>query len=346
MSRGGFSMSRGAPAMSADGQVVLFGRNIVFDEGEYYTLQSATILPSAPSWATVVGNGYWLSASAGAPDLTNSSDETSSSISFQYLGAEVPPGEEDDLTIYFWNGNNWRPLDTELDIQQNFAAAPTRGPGLYALMSSFKVALHGPGWNNFAYPLQEPLSVVEALASINGFYATVYGLDASDTEDPWKIYAVGVPEWVNDLQTLEPGQGYFVNVTQDIDLRISGGADASLSAASTAFEPPATFYGVVSGGADFVTGAGREITAKVNGQVCARTLTRQIDEQIVYAIDVPSGNNCGELGEQVVFYIANSEAAAATVEWNNNQVSEVRLHASSTSLDLDNTLFMPLVHND
>jgi hypothetical protein len=100
--RGGYVRGRGAPAVSADGQVILFGEELDFEEGEFFALQAATTIPSPPPWTTVVGQGYRLSASANAPDLGGTS------ISFSYLGSEVPSGEEDWLRLHFWDGVSWQ----------------------------------------------------------------------------------------------------------------------------------------------------------------------------------------------------------------------------------------------
>jgi len=40
----------------------------------------------------------------------------------------------------------------------------------------------------------------------------VYGYAAADEADPWKVYDINVPGWVNDLTALEYGQGYWINV--------------------------------------------------------------------------------------------------------------------------------------
>ncbi len=55
--------------------------------------------------------------------------------------------------------------------------------------------------------------ISEALQSINGHYATVYGYEATDTTVPWKVYDVSVPNWVNDLDQLRYEQGYWINVS-------------------------------------------------------------------------------------------------------------------------------------
>jgi len=57
----------GAPTTSTDGQVTLFGE-LDFPLGEFYALQTVTQLPQPPAWTTVVGQGYRLLKSDGAPE--------------------------------------------------------------------------------------------------------------------------------------------------------------------------------------------------------------------------------------------------------------------------------------
>ena len=61
--------------------------------------------------------------------------------------------------------------------------------------------------------------VTDALISIVGFYTTVYSYRPADAQDPWKLYDVTVPDWVNDLRTLEFGRGYWINVSKPITLK-------------------------------------------------------------------------------------------------------------------------------
>lgn len=65
------------------------------------------------------------------------------------------------------------------------------------------------GWNLVAYPGTTAKPVREALASIEGRYTTVLSFQGE-----WKIYDVNAPPEVNTLQTIEPGHGYWVNVSQ------------------------------------------------------------------------------------------------------------------------------------
>ncbi len=342
--RYGRRLPRYAPAVSNDGQVTLFGENLDFPTGEFYSLQAATTLPSSPPWTTVVGQAYRLSISANAPDLSGTS------LSFSYLGAEVPPGEEDWLRVYFWDGGTWRPLPTRLDTYYNIASAPTHGQGLYALMSSLEIPLVGPGWDGFGYPVQETRPISEVLLSISGTYTTVYGFNALDVTDPWKIYDVTVPHWVNDLGVLEFGHSYWILLKQSVTLFLKGNPpyfarqasslDQHLARPSTpAYSSlPATYYGAVEASSWFTPTGGMLVTAYVGENWCGWGRTLEGDDELVYTINVfPDGPGgapgCGAPGRTVQFKVG-SQTMVPSFLWDNNRVQQRTLRPVEIYLPL------------
>ena len=249
----GHVRSGAAPAMSSDGQFILFGRDLDFELDEFYTVQTATKLTELPDWASVVGQGYWLTASENAPDLEGAS------ISIQYLGSQVPGGDERLLKIYYWNGAAWQRLDTEVNTDYNLASAQPSGFGLYALMSTLETNLHGPGWDDFTYTVPDDPSISTALKSINGKYTQVCRYVGSDDDNPWHCYGVDVPSWANsELTKLEKmPDSYWVYVTEDVTLRIKSEPEPEVASQATgALSPPATYYGAVLATEGFARGSG------------------------------------------------------------------------------------------
>jgi hypothetical protein len=293
-----------APVISADGQVLLYGRGLVFRVGEFYVLQELSRFPAPLGWATPIGAAYRLTATAGAPALEEAA------ISLAYAAGDVPGGEEAWIRAYYWDGASWTILPTTLDTYQNTAAAPVMGPGVYALMSSYQIWLY-PGWNNFAYPVYGSRPVTESLASIQGHYGSVYLYDPGDPADPWKLYDPNVPAWVNDLEALSFGHGYWISMTQDI--AASGGITLYLKGAGMGMGlptlpegvavPPSTFYGQASGA------AGQAVTAWVGGALCGQGTTREADGQVVYVVDVLAAYQlpgCGAPGRAVSFRVGDA----------------------------------------
>jgi subtilisin-like proprotein convertase family protein len=309
--RGAFRHGRGAPTESSDGQVMIFGDGLIFEEGEFFALQGVSNIVNQPAGTTLVGRAYRLLKSSGAPSPVGTS------ISFNYAGRDVPPGEEEFLHVYFYDGGLWHQLTTTLDTKHNIAVASipafSDGQGLYALLSGIEVPLYGPGWNLFTYPAQGSQPVNQALASIDGAYGIVYGKALTETLDPWKVYAVGVPSWINDLTSLEFAQSYWISATRPITLQITGGGTAAPIALPS---PPMTVYGT----APF---AGT-VTAWINEVPCGQGLTQVINNQIVYTLNVKpdaSGGKtgCGAPGRSVTFKIG-AQAMNTSIGWDIDRV--------------------------
>lgn len=320
-----------APVLSSDGQAVLLNTMVDLGLGQFYAIQTVSQVPSSPPWATVVGQAYRILTSASAPTLTNAS------LSLNYLSGEVPPGEK--LTVYLYDKNTqpypWRPLPTTLQPEVNSAVITITQPGLYLLMSSLEVPLAGRGWNLIGYPVQESRPVTVALQSINGQYQTVYGYDATNPNDPWKIYDRNLPPTFNDLTKLDFGQGYWVNITNTLDttpiLQLKGTssftttrqAQRGVIALNLLYPPPATYYGELDASAGLT--ANMPITATIDGVICGIARTREIEGKLMYLIKVRAAipgdtqhTSCGAPGRVVIFSGISQEPVKRL--WDNNQV--------------------------
>ena len=305
--------------MSADGQVILYVDETELAFDEFYTLQAATVTPEPLPWATLVGQAYRLAASKETMDLSGAS------ISFHYLGDEVPDGEENWLRVYYMvpGSGEWQILDSSLDTYHNTASAPAQGEGLYALMSSLEVPLEAEGWNLFAYPVQATRPVTSALSSIEDYYRIVYGYDSVAGE--WLGYNVDAPVWANDLYELEFGHGYWISVTQAITIYMKGGAESydPLDVENIGGLPPSTYYGSVQDGLGFTPAAGMVVSAWVDGKQCGEALTFDEAGEIVYVIDVfadgwGEAEGCGDYGEEVRFKVEDWWMGARAL-WDNNR---------------------------
>ncbi len=354
---GGASRRASAPVVSADGQMTFYTRNpIVFPEGEFYTIQTMAGLPNVPPGRTVIGQGYSLVTTAGAPALDGS-------ISFEYLTGDVrvegiqEAAEADDLKIYFWDGTGWEMLPTTIDAYYNLASAPGRGAGVYALMASTEIALFNPGWNLIAYPIRGSQPVAEALRSIEGFYSQVYGFEPDGRSDPWtpyiegsgdspwRRYDVSLPDWANTLSQLEFGRGYWININGATTIYL-GDNDAQRNGAATQATmppPPATFYGSIEPEEGFVPQTGMELLAKVGDSVCGRAVTQEIDGQVVYVMDVLAAGSgasagCGSAGSRLSFELAGMPLGT-TATWDNSRSHILTLNLTET----DQRIYLPLV---
>ena len=212
---------------------------------------------------------------------------------------------------------------------------------MYALMSSIQIALPSAGWNMFAYPvtgfsagLSRPcnpsaVSTPQSMAAIQRTQST-----------PGKLYCPAAPDWVNDLEVLEFGRGYWINVSQPITIGLKG-SSATLAAPATAngcgFVPPATYYGTLKPGGGFSPASGVSLTAWIDGHLCGQALTREQGGQIVFSLDVPvedvtANPGCGAPGRRVTFQVGDQDMLPA-ITWDNNQVTNITLrHDSSVDI--------------
>ena len=266
----------GAPISSSDGQVTIYNREDALADSATGSLQALGAIPTAPEWLTSVGQAYRFVATRPMPRT----------IGFNYLQREVPPGYEHTLQLYYSpdEGKTWHLLPTELDTNENLATAPADDSGLYMLASSIDIPFSAAGWNLFAYPVPETRPVRQALASIAGHYNTVFTYDNRDSADPWKVFDAhvdpGADPGVNDLESLEYGSGYWINISTPITLQIkvasdAGGERPTLSMEAPTFSdtlgrrnPPAVYFGTIQGSAGQSLAPGQLFTAEIDGQPC------------------------------------------------------------------------------
>ena len=113
--------------------------------------------------------------------------------------------------------------DTAYDIAGSIGAKdfyPIMEP-LNGIDKEFDIQL-SVGWNLISFPLiPKDTGVVSALSPISEDYSIIWEYNASDTADHWKKYDPGVP-FGNDLTNMEPGKGYWIMMTSDDTLPISG----------------------------------------------------------------------------------------------------------------------------
>ena len=110
-------------------------------------------------------------------------------------------------------GNDLQYVDSAMGIwiEVNQDVELTR-QGLFSSTLSIMLCA---GLNLISYAGEQAKPVAEALSSISGKYARVYSYRADDPADPWKIYDVSAPSYVNKLVTMEPGLGYWVHVNEN-----------------------------------------------------------------------------------------------------------------------------------
>jgi len=323
----------GAPMSSEDGGVTIFNRTAALTgDAGVESLEALPKPPGLPAWLTPVGQAYRFVASG----------ETPRSIEFAYYQREVPEGYEHTLTIYYSpdEGVTWTRLPTQRDPAENQATAKAEQSGLYVLVAGVEIPFYTAGWNLFAYPVPMDLPIEEALASLDGdqigrgpecCYSTVYGFDAAQPGASWTVYDRRIgPEqaWANDLQTLQFGQGYWINVTEPITLVLKVGAASPLAQAPAAAlanpvsrTPPAVYFGEIQAGAG--ARVDLPLTAAVDGVEGCGAAAVVYDESGTgrYIIKVDAADagplaGCGGPGKQVTLRLGE-QVIAENLAWDN-----------------------------
>ncbi|HSJ55908.1 MAG TPA: VCBS repeat-containing protein [Anaerolineae bacterium] len=316
----------GAPVASGDGGVTIWNVTDILADTGTASLQAVHNLPGLASWLIPAGQGYRFVAGERFPRA----------IAFNYLQRTVPAGFENLLYVYYSpdDGATWRRLPTTLDTAHNQAAAVMPddpetgyGQGLYALLSTIDMPPFQPGWNLFGYPLLVSRPVTEALASLEGYYTTIYGHYTEDPADPWKVYDVTVaPPFqtlVNDLHALSFGHGYWITISQAITLSLEPPTDVQIKATLVP-RPPATYYGQVLAGHDWAPAEGMPVQAWIGGHACGASETARLaGGQIAYAVQVLADEGgatlgCGAPGRLVRFTV-DGRSVPGSVAWRDHQ---------------------------
>ena len=335
---GGRAFYWGAPTLSGDGQVQIFNLSDVFGEPPTTTLRALLEPPFLPQWLTLVGRAYHVSSTEPLSD---------NAVLFRYLGRDVPPGHENGLRIYYLpdGGDEWQRLPTELDAYQNHAsAAMLPDDGTYALIATVPIPQLVPGWNNFSFPIQESRSVNDALASIDGYYTSVYEYDEDGRE--WLLHDATVDApfvtIVNTLEELNFGRAYWLYATEAVTpyLGVEGSGPISNAPRQAGDQLlPATFYGWINPTSDFVPAAGMPVKAEIDGTVCGETTVVEVDGRLAYAVQVSAVamvEECGATGRIVEFRVGDGLLNGGR-SWDNSQAW---LHSLG---DTGKQLFLPIV---
>lgn len=319
---GGNRAAWGAPVASGNGQVIVFNLEDIFGDTGTASLQALSTPPPLRSWMKLVGQAYRFEASTAV----------TRTISFNYLQTDVPGGNlyEGFLQVYYSPdaGQSWLPLATELDTQDNLAAATmpaaAEGSGLYALISAIPLPALDEGWNLFAYPLPDTRPVTETFASIAGSYTSVYHQAAGN----WQLYDATVtgvqPElaaYVNDLEEIAFGEAYWIYATEPVTVYVGLPGTGALHSAGADL-PPATYYGWITATTAFTPAAGMAVTAAIDGQVCGQgTVTAAVAPgRWAYKLQVAAnaGDGCGSVGDIIVFAVGGQQMPQTAV-WDNRQ---------------------------
>jgi hypothetical protein len=332
--RGRPRSSNRAPALSSDGQAILYVDEQLFQPGESVAIYGATFLPQIPPWATPLGPGYRLLATS---SRVESDVLSKASLSLGYSESAVPLGEEMGVRVYFWADGSaeWEPLMTMLDRERNEAVARVQlRPGVYILMSSLLLPLQNAGWNLvYSYP-GATVPITDALRATGGGVTTVYSY-AVDSQDNgrWRLYDTRVPSWTNeldDLFELRNGASYWLRATQPLTWLVTTVESETVQArqGSSLSAPPASYYGVLTP-PEGATAAEFSLEARIGDKQCGVGQATDLPGgQIGFLVHVRAngpGNDtgCGQPGREVHFVVNGHNTILAQKTWDNSDIHEL-----------------------
>ena len=127
---------------------------------------------------------------------------------WQVFDPDTPPATN-DLTTVTPNIGYWIQATTTATLPLDGTLPPTTTIPLCT------------GWNLIGMPTPQARPVRNALFSIDGKYTRVFGYNAANPENPWAVFDANAPAWANDLQMMNPGQGYWILATENVTLTIA-----------------------------------------------------------------------------------------------------------------------------
>ena len=85
------------------------------------------------------------------------------------------------------------------------------------LLSSVNYSLYD-GWNLIGYPSLIVQNITDTLLDVNDSFTSVFAFD----DNVWKSYSPEKPSFMNSLDIMRPGYGYWVKVDDDVDWMFNG----------------------------------------------------------------------------------------------------------------------------
>ena len=143
--------------------------------------------------------------------------------------------------------------------------------------------------------------MLDALANINGKYTSVWTYDA--TTSSWLRYIVGGPSFLNNLDDMEAGRGYWIQTTEDCSWDFGGDAGMSPPALA-ARKPPFVIYGRLTSDDGSVTPSdGPNVSLKVgNVEAASYVLGSEPGYEDYYVLEIPVDDSFHE-GDVAQVYV-------------------------------------------
>ncbi|MCK4347212.1 MAG: hypothetical protein KAW47_01210 [Thermoplasmatales archaeon] len=146
--------------------------------------------------------------------LTQSTDTKTTTLT--YSNVSIIQTTEATVDVSEANPNYLMEIDYDGDGTTDYTIEPDSAetPG----QISYSIQLH-TGWNLISLPIMpDDSDVLDVMSSVDGNWNSVWSYEGGK----WKRYDLTGPDFLNDLTTIEPGKGYWINMKSDDTLSVSG----------------------------------------------------------------------------------------------------------------------------
>lgn len=200
------ALEQNADASSPGSMPLAVAASIPLRQG--WNLVASPVIPGDPAPASV------FASIAGAFDIAYAYDACDATDPWKKYDPKAPPIASDLTAISAMRGL-WIKASAEMTWVVTGTAPALVNIPLCA------------GQNLISYPSVSAMGLPDALAGIAGKYGKVYAFDSADTSDPWKIFDPQAPVFVNDLTSLGPNKGYWIEMRTSATLTVGGPAGTS-----------------------------------------------------------------------------------------------------------------------
>ncbi|MDF1521021.1 MAG: MBG domain-containing protein [Brevefilum sp.] len=153
-----------------------------------------------------------LSSVDGAYDLVYAWDATGANAAFGNWMIYNPASPDNTLTTLNRAQGFWIHM-----IQ----AATLEVSGTYQATTAIGLLTDVGGWNLVGFPSSSNVDPVITFTGVLNENSLVYKYNASDPTNLWTLYDPSAPSYVNDLEQMAPGFGYWVKVDTDATWNVS-----------------------------------------------------------------------------------------------------------------------------
>jgi hypothetical protein len=193
---------------------------MTFTKGTFTITAASHIIPLAEGWNLVSFNlepvntdiTAVLSSIDGDYDLVYAWDATGDHLDSGNWMIYNPASSDNNLTTLNRAQGFW------IHMTQ---AATLEVSGTYQATTAIGLLTDAGGWNLVGFPSASNVAPATSFTGVLNENSLVYKYNASDPTNLWTLYDPSAPSYVNDLEQMTPGFGYWVFIDTDATWNVS-----------------------------------------------------------------------------------------------------------------------------